>query len=163
MFKHQVLDERSKILWKKKLCYGIYSPVSQDHNAKSYKQRRTCKICKQSHPAGLHRYLSKKKQPKVTSNSKDDVPLVDNKKMMTSNFAEMYIKCYPSSIESKIINMWVVSVKASHSKSKKTFLRMRCSAITVKGRSSKKTFIKHLEQLAEKLILWSRLSMDKSV
>ena len=163
MFKDQILDERSKILWKKKLCYGSYSPVSQGHNEKSYKQRRTCKICKQSHPTGLHGYLPKKKQPKVTSDSKDSVPLVNNKKMMTSNFAEMDIKCNSSSIESKIISMWVVPVKVSHSKLKKNFLRMQSSTIAVKGSSSKKTFKKKLEQLTEKLVLQSRLSMDKSV
>ena len=28
MFKNQTLKERSKILWKKKLCYGCYSPLS---------------------------------------------------------------------------------------------------------------------------------------
>ena len=49
--KDQTPEERSKILWKKKLFYGCYSPVSQDYNAKTCKQRRTCKI-KQSHPTG---------------------------------------------------------------------------------------------------------------
>ena len=106
MFKDQTLEERSKTIWKKKLWYGYYSPVSQDPNAKTCKQRRTCMICKQSHPLGLHGYLPKKKQPKVTSDTKDGVPPVDDKKLMTSN------------IESKIISMCVVPVKISHSKSK---------------------------------------------
>ena len=66
---------------------------SQDHNAKSCKHRRTRKTCKQSHPTGLHEYVPKKKQPKVTSDPKDGVPPVDDKKLMTSNFAEMDIKC----------------------------------------------------------------------
>ena len=64
MFKDQTLEERSKMLRKKKLCYGYYSPVSQDHNAKTGKQRITCMICKQSHPTGLHVYLPKKKHRK---------------------------------------------------------------------------------------------------
>ena len=46
MFKDQTLEKRSKILWKKKMSYGCYSAVSQDHNAKACKQRRTCKISK---------------------------------------------------------------------------------------------------------------------
>ena len=93
MFKDKTLEKRSKILCYKKLCYGRCSPVSQDHKAKTCKQRRTCKLCKQSHPTGFHAYLPKKKQPKATSDSKDGVPPVDNKKLMTSNFAEMDIKC----------------------------------------------------------------------
>ena len=84
MFKDQTLEERSKILWKKKLCYGCYSPLSQDHNAKTCKQRRICKVCTQSHPTGLHGYLPKKKQPKVTSDPKDGFLPVDDKKLMTS-------------------------------------------------------------------------------
>ena len=103
------------------MCYGCYSPVSQDHNAKTCKQRRTCKICQQSQPTGLHGHLTKKKQPKVTSDTKDGVPPVDNNKLMTSDFAEMDIKCNSSSIESKIISMCVVPVKVSHSKSRKEF------------------------------------------
>ena len=57
----------------------------------------------------------------MTSDPKDGVHPVDNKKLMTSNFAEMDLKCNSSSIESKIISMCVVTVKVSHSKSKKEF------------------------------------------
>ena len=78
-------------------------------------------VCKQSHATGLHGYLPKKKEHKVTSDPKDGVPPVNNKKLMTSNFAEMDIKCNSSSIESKIISMCVLPVKVSHSKSKKEF------------------------------------------
>ena len=78
-------------------------------------------VCKQSHGTGLHGYLPKKKEHKVTSDPKDGVPPVNNKKLMTSNFAEMDIKCNSSSIESKIISMCVLPVKVSHSKSKKEF------------------------------------------
>ena len=78
-------------------------------------------VCKQSHATGLHGYLPKKKEHKVTSDPKDGVPPVKNKKLMTSNFAEMDIKCNSSSIESKIISMCVLPVKVSHSKSKKEF------------------------------------------
>ena len=144
LFEDQTIEERSKLLWKKKLCYGCYSPVSQDHNAKTSKQRRTFMICKQSHPAGLHRYLPKKKQPKVTSDPKDGVSPVDNKKLMTSNFAEMDIKCNSSSMESKIISMCVVPVKISHSKSKKEF-----SVYAVLDNYSQGTFIK--EDIQQKL------------
>ena len=78
-------------------------------------------VCKQSHATGLHGYLPKKNEHKVTSDPKDGVPPVNNKKLMTSNFAEMDIKCNSSSIESKIISMCVLPVKVSHSKSKKEF------------------------------------------
>ena len=56
-------------------------------------QRRTWKICKQFRPTGLHGYLPKQKQPKVTNDPKNDVLPIGNKKLMTSNFAEMNVKC----------------------------------------------------------------------
>ena len=95
------------------VCY-----TKQKINLACPKQRRICMICMQSHPTGLHRYLPKKKQTKVTSDPKDGVAAVDNKKLMISNFAEME-KCNSSSIESKIIRMCEVPVKVSYSKSKK--------------------------------------------
>ena len=143
MFKDQK-RKGSKILWKKKLCYVCYSPVSQDHNAKTCKQRRTWMICKQSDPTGFHGYLPKKKQPKLTSDPKDGVPPVDDKKLMTSNFAEMDIKCNSSSMESKIISMCVVPVKISHSKSKKEI-----STYAMLDNCSQGTFIK--EDIQKKL------------
>ena len=95
------------------------------------------KISKQFHRTGLHGNLPKKKQPKVTSDPKDGVPPVDDKKLMTSNFAEMNIKCNLSSIESKIISMCVVPVKVNHSKSKKEF-----SKYAMLGNCSQGTVIK---------------------
>ena len=85
----------------------------------------------------------------MTSDSKGGVSPVDNKKLMTSNFAEMDIKCNSSSIESNIISMCVVPVIQNQ---RKNFLRMQCLTIAVKGHLSKKTFRKNLEQLAEKQI-----------
>ena len=144
MFKDHTPEERSKILWKKKLCYGCYSPVSKDHNAKTCKQRRTCMISKQSHATALRGCLPKKEQPKVTRDPKDGAAPIDDKKLITSNLAEMDIKCNSSIIKSKIISMCVVPVKVSHSKSKKEF-----STYTVLDSCSQGTFIK--EDIQKKL------------
>ena len=63
---------------------------------------------------------------------------------MTSNFSEMNVKCNSSSIESKIISMFVVPVKVSHSKSKKEF-----SAYGIFGNCSQESSIK--EDIQKKL------------
>ena len=125
------------------MLWMLITSITRSH-AKTCKQRRTCMICKQSHPTGLHGYLPKKKQPKVTSDPKDGVLPVDDKKLMTSNFAEMDIECNSSSIESKIISMCVVPVKVSHSKSKKEF-----STYTMLDNCSQGMFIK--EDIQKKL------------
>ena len=60
---------------------------------------------------------------------------------MTSNFSEMNVKCNSSSIESKIISMFVVPVNVSHSKSKKEF-----STNGMLGNCSQGSFIKEYIQ-----------------
>ena len=57
IFNGQTVEERSKTLARKKLCYGCYTPITADHNARTCKTQRTCKICNQKHPTGLHEYI----------------------------------------------------------------------------------------------------------
>ena len=54
------LDERSRFLRENRLCYGCYQPMSENHNARSCTQRRTCSICKKNHPTSLHGFKVKK-------------------------------------------------------------------------------------------------------
>ena len=105
-------------------------------------------ICKHSHPTVLHRYLPKERQPNLTSDHKVDVLPAEDKKLMTSNFTEMDIKCNSSNIESKVISMCAVPVKGSHSKSNKEVSTYAMLGYFIK---------KEMEQLTKKLILQSRL------
>ena len=41
-FNNLAQEEQSKTLRKKKLCYGCYSPLTPEHNAKSCKKWREC-------------------------------------------------------------------------------------------------------------------------
>ena len=38
-YKKKYVEERSKFLFQKKLCYGCYTPIPSEHNAQIYKQR----------------------------------------------------------------------------------------------------------------------------
>ena len=60
-YKKNSVEERSKFLFQKKLCYGCYTPISPEHNARICKQRRVCDICREKHPTGLHGYKASKK------------------------------------------------------------------------------------------------------
>ena len=53
-FLKKSVEERSKFLYKEKLCYGCYMPISTNHSARTCNQRRTCGICNEKHPTGLH-------------------------------------------------------------------------------------------------------------
>ena len=56
----QTLEERSKLIFKKKLCYGCFQEVKKNHNAKNCSKRRLCKVCSGKHPTTLHGYIRKK-------------------------------------------------------------------------------------------------------
>ena len=53
------VEDRIKVLFKNKLFYGCYGCISEDHSARNCKQRRSCKICKEKHPTGLHGFNPK--------------------------------------------------------------------------------------------------------
>ena len=55
------IQERGKIVQKKRLCFASFSPITDDHNAKNFNDRKTCNICKQKHPSSLHGYVPKGK------------------------------------------------------------------------------------------------------
>ena len=56
----QTLEERSKLIFKKKLCYGYFQEIKKDHNAKNCSRKRFCKVCNGKHPITLHGYVRKK-------------------------------------------------------------------------------------------------------
>ena len=56
----QTLEERSKLIFKKKLCYGCFQEIKKDHNAKNCSKRRFYKVCNGEHPTTLHGYVRKK-------------------------------------------------------------------------------------------------------
>ena len=52
--------ERTKILAKGKLCFRWFKPMTENHNAKSCRQRLVCRLCFELHPTGMHGYMKKK-------------------------------------------------------------------------------------------------------
>ena len=64
------VDERSKMLRRKRLWYGCYLPVSAEHTAKTCKKRRVCKICTMKHANGKHGYVPRWKGGGATDNRK---------------------------------------------------------------------------------------------
>ena len=56
----QTLEERSKLIFKKKLCYGCFQEIKKEHNAKNCRKRTFCKVCNGKHPTTLHGYVRKK-------------------------------------------------------------------------------------------------------
>ena len=67
-FNQMEVEGRSKFLSKQKLCCGCYEKISQLHTACNCPIRRTCKICADKHPTGLHGFKLKRKGDNSTSN-----------------------------------------------------------------------------------------------
>ena len=56
----QTLEERSKLIFKKKLYHGCFQEIKKDHNAKNCSKRRFCKMCNGKHPTRLQGYVRNK-------------------------------------------------------------------------------------------------------
>ena len=104
----QTLEERSKLLYKRKLCYGCFEEITKDHNAKSCAYQRICKVCNGKHPATLHGYVRKKKQNDNQKNDSAD----------TSNGVD--VKSATVRTGGNVIRMYVVPVNLIYSHSGKT-------------------------------------------
>ena len=48
------IEERSKFLAWRKLCYGCYKPISTSHSARTCNYRRICQFCKKKDHNGLN-------------------------------------------------------------------------------------------------------------
>lgn len=95
-FLAQSIEDRSKILYKRKLCYKCLSEISKEHNAKSCSKGRSCKVCNGSHPTVLHGVKLKKKGNHGNNDSKERGVEI----------------AYPSiNTGSDIISMWIVLVQ----------------------------------------------------
>ena len=139
IFNGQTVEERSKTLARKKLCYGCYKPITADHNARTCKTQRTCKICNQKHPTCLHGYISKKKDIYVNygGDSIKGNDGGDGNTLLQGNFAEVDVKCASTGFPANIICMCVVHVKLSHARTKK-----EVSTLAMLDNCSQGTFLK---------------------
>ena len=53
-FLTQPVQDSSKTIFKKKLCYGCLAAISNADDAKKCSNRRSCKLCNGRHPTNLH-------------------------------------------------------------------------------------------------------------
>ena len=100
VFLSQTMEDRSKTLYKKKLCYGCLGNISKEHNAKSCANRRICKVCSGRHPTVLHG-LKIQKHKKKGNNEGTDAK--ENK--------PEEVKCASTNTGSDVISMCIVPVQ----------------------------------------------------
>ena len=96
------VDERSKVFFKKKLCYGCCNPMSNGHNSKSCKKRRKCKHCEGTHPTVLHGFKIKSKERSKQGQ--------DGKENAEGENRSASVNC-GSSRMNQVISMCIVPVK----------------------------------------------------
>ena len=81
-FLQQTLEERSKLLYERKLCYGCFKEVTKEHNPKSCANRR---VCNDEHRTTLYGYVRKKRQNDNKKSDSADSPNGFNLKCATVN------------------------------------------------------------------------------
>ena len=105
------IEERSKMIFKKKLCYRCYQKVSRMHNAKNCTNRNVCKVCSGKHPTTLHGLVLRKgnSQEKL---EKQKVEETSENQNVSGNHKDL--TCTSVNMCSQVITMSVVPVKLVH-------------------------------------------------
>ena len=130
----QTLEEGSKLIFKKKLCYGSFQEIKKDHNAKNCIKRRFCKVCNGKHPTTLHGYVRKK-----IDNTQHHCNSEDSEERKDGEVAA----CASLNTGMEVRSMFVVPVKLRYGDSGKTL-----KTYALLDSCSQSTFI--LERLPER-------------
>ena len=137
----QAVEDRSKTIYKKHLCYGCLEGISKEHNAKSCSNRRQCKVCNGRHPTILQRIkIEKHKSKKGT----DEVAAT-----LATTKSQDEVKCASINTGSNVISVCSVPVKIQGSSGSKLI-----HTYTLLDSCSQGTFIS--DQLREHLCILGR-------
>lgn len=106
------IKEWSKFLAKQKVYYGWWEKISTSHAAHNCRKHRTCKICSESHPTGLHKFKLKKKS---NDSNKIDSGNDHNKvtTLIKNNCANISIDKCEAAVTGKVFSMCIFLFKIS--------------------------------------------------
>ena len=137
----QAVENRSKTIYKKRLCYGCLEGISKEDNAKSCSNRRQCKVCNGRHPTILYGIKIEKNKSKKGG---DEVAAT-----LATTKSQNEVKCASVNTGSNVISMCTVRVKIKGSSGNKV---IRTYALL--DSRSQGTFI--LDQLRDHLCIPGR-------
>ena len=144
------MEERSKFLFKNKLCYGCLKTVTKEHNAKTCSSRRSCKVCSGKHLTTLHGYLRKK-----TAINSDKVLTDDGKN-------QEGVKCVSVSTGTDVVSICVVPIKVKYFNSGKVLETHAILDSCSQGTFILETLISNLGVKGQKTSITIRPSMERS-
>ena len=108
----QAVEDRSKTIYKKRLCYGCLEGITKGHNAKGCcKKRKQCKVCNGRHPTTLHGIKIEKKKSKREVDEVAATPATPK--------SQDEVKCALINTGSNVISICTVPVKIKGSSSNK--------------------------------------------
>ena len=142
-------------LRKKKFCYGCYSPMTSEHNAKSCKKRWKCQICNLDYPTGLHGYIHKKKDGALTNDTEEK----QGGSNLRSNFAGMVWNQPRQVLHLMSFACVLYQSKWVMLEPRSRFQHRQCWTIVVKVASWQTASEKILVQMVERLKSQSKLWM----
>ena len=127
------IEEKIKLLMRKKLCYRCYKPVSMSHNARTCSYRRICQIRKKKHPTGLHGYNPKQKDGDYNSSASGGTQNVTFK----NNCVKFHCVTCNASCSDNIVSMCIVSLKIKYLNKRK-----KVTTYTLLDNCSQGTFVR---------------------
>ena len=117
VYLNKSLEDRSKFIYKSKLCYGCLSSISNDHNAKNCTYRRSCKKCHEKHLTTLHGLKIEKKTASRERNNNENNISTDNTLVQEGDKSGEILPCNYTHTTSDVVSMRVVSVKVKYGSS----------------------------------------------
>ena len=132
------LQERSKLFFHNKLCYGCLSASYVNHNARNCNNRKECKVCKKRHPTSLHGYKAgKRKAKQQDSNSSEESKVTVNCSTANTKSDVISMCVVPALVRHKLSNYIVKMYTMFGNCSQATFMRNKfLAAISLHGRKT---------------------------
>ena len=114
VYLNKSLEDRSKFIYKIKLCYRCLSSISKDHNAKNCKNRRSCKKCHEKHLTTLHGLKIEKKTTSRDKTSNENNISTNNTLVQEGDGSGEMLSYSSTYTMSDIVSISVVPVKVKY-------------------------------------------------
>ena len=105
------IENRKQFLIQKRLCFACYGAISVGHTARTCRRRRTCKICDNLHPTGLHGYNLLPQQRRQTQHEASNLT---NSGTVDGAEVDTVLKTCATDVDAESVAMSIVMVRLIH-------------------------------------------------
>ena len=105
------IEKRKQFLIQKRLCFACYGAISVGHTARTCRRKRTCKICDNLHPTGLHGHNFLPQQRRQTQ---QDASNSTNSGIVDDAEVDTVLKTCATDVDAESVASSIVMVRLIH-------------------------------------------------